>query len=154
MFLPSLAKSNKDFIEMSHVLLESLWPVNPYLEPNAFITFTYTLASSSATNNNHPLKIGNFTGETNKPRRGRTLIFKTFSETSHLSWYGISILNTQLFVHKYLLSTEYWWSSFFRVFLNSVMRLAIYLTENLPFLAFWSYGVKNSYVDIYKYRVV
>lgn len=63
-------------------------------------------------------------------------------------------MNLQLFVHKYLLPPTYWWSWFFRAFFNGNMRLAIYLTEHLPFLAFWSFGVKNSYVDIYKYRVI
>ncbi|XP_076234990.1 uncharacterized protein LOC143179580 [Calliopsis andreniformis] len=132
MFLPSLAKSNEDFEEMSRILLESLWPVNPFLEHKAFVTFTYTLASVSAANNNHPLKI----------------------DTSTLSWYSTCILNFQIFVHQYLLSSTYWWSSFFRLFLNAIMRLAIYLTENLPFLAYWTYGVKNSHVKIYKYRVL
>lgn len=43
---------------MSHTLIDALWPVNPYMDPNAFIAFTFTLASSAATNNNHSLKIG------------------------------------------------------------------------------------------------
>ncbi|KZC06320.1 hypothetical protein WN55_10229, partial [Dufourea novaeangliae] len=130
-FLPSLATENKDFKEMSRTLITGLWPINPYMDPNAFVAFTLILASSSAPNNNHSLKI----------------------DTSNLSWYGRFILNVQIMVHKYLLPATYWWSSLFRAYFNGQMRLAMYLTENFPFLAFWSYGVKNSYVDIYKYRV-
>ncbi|XP_033194948.1 uncharacterized protein LOC117239215 isoform X1 [Bombus vosnesenskii] len=131
-FLPSLASGSKDFEEMSRILIESLWPVNPYMDSSAFIEFTFILASTAATNNNHSLKI----------------------DSSRMSWYGRFILNVQLITHKYLLPTTYWWSRFFRAFFNSQMRLAIYLTENLPFLAFWSYGIKHSYVNIYKYRVI
>lgn len=58
-FLPCLATENKDFDEMSRNMLEGLWPVNPYIDPGAYTAFTLTLASTSATNNNHSLKIGN-----------------------------------------------------------------------------------------------
>lgn len=57
-FLPSLVSNSKDFEEMSRVVLESVWPVSPYIDPNAFIKFTLILASKAATNNNHSLKIG------------------------------------------------------------------------------------------------
>lgn len=57
-FLPSLASGSKDFEEMSRILIESLWPVNPYMDSSAFIEFTFILASTAATNNNHSLKIG------------------------------------------------------------------------------------------------
>ncbi|XP_076659305.1 uncharacterized protein LOC143362761 [Halictus rubicundus] len=131
-FLPSLANENKAFDEMSRTLIEGLWPLNPYLDSDAFVVFTLTLASSSATNNNHSLKI----------------------DTSHLSLYGRFILNLQLVVHKYLLPTTRWWSSLFRAYFNSQMRFAMYVIEKLPFLAFWTYGIKNSYVNIYKYKVI
>ncbi|XP_003705260.2 uncharacterized protein LOC100880200 isoform X1 [Megachile rotundata] len=130
-FLPALARENKDFDKMSHLLIESLWPINPFIEPKAFVAFTFILASSAATNNNHSLKIN----------------------TSTMSWYSRFILNLQLMVHKYLLQPTYWWSTLFRMFFNGQMRLAMYLTENLPFLAFWRLGIKNSYVDIFKYPV-
>ncbi|XP_076284216.1 uncharacterized protein LOC143210862 isoform X2 [Lasioglossum baleicum] len=131
-FLPSLANKNKAFTEMSRTLIEGLWPLNPYLDSDAFVVFTLTLASSSATNNNHSLK----------------------TDTSHLSWYGRFILNLQLMVHKYLLATTRWWSSLFRAYFNGQMRMTMYIIERLPFLAFWTYGIKNSYVNIYKYKVI
>nr|XP_033327846.1 uncharacterized protein LOC117221202 isoform X2 [Megalopta genalis] len=131
-FLPSLANENKDFNEMSRTLMKGLWPMTPYMDPDAFIAFTLTLASASATNNNHSLKI----------------------DTSHLSRYGRFVLHLQTMVHKYLLPTTHWWSSFFRAYFNGQMRLTMYLIENLPFLAFWTYGIKNSYVNIFKYRVI
>lgn len=131
-FLPSFVTNSKTFEEMSRVVLESLWPVMPPIDPNAFMKFTFILASKAATNNNHSLK----------------------TDSSNMSWYSRFILNVQLITHKYLLATTYWWSRFFRAYFNSQMRLAIYLTENLPFLAFLSYGVKKSYINIYKYRVI
>ncbi|XP_078042715.1 uncharacterized protein LOC144473045 [Augochlora pura] len=131
-FLPCLANKNEDFNEMSQTLIRSLWSLNPYIDSDAFIVFTLSLASNSAINNNSSLKI----------------------DMSHLSWYGIFILNVQLLVHKYLLPTTYWWSSFFRTCFNGQMLLAVYLIENFPFLAFWTYGIKDSYVNIFKYRVI
>lgn len=141
---------------MSRVLIKSLWSVNPYLDSTAFVQFTFIFASSIATNNNHSLKIGKSFYNKNinyyylNNNLNKTYIF---SAPSTMSWYSRFILNLQLFTHKYLLPSSYWWSRFFRAFFNSQMRLAIYLTENLPFLAFWNYGIKHSYVDIYKYRV-
>ncbi|XP_017767657.1 PREDICTED: uncharacterized protein LOC108556184 [Eufriesea mexicana] len=131
-FLPALASGSKDFDEMSHMLIESLWPVNPYIEPDAFIQFTFILASSAATNNNHSLKI----------------------DPSKMSRYGRFMMKLQLITHKYLLQPTYWWARFFRAYFNGQMRLTFYLIENLPFLAFWRYGIKQSYVDIYKYHVI
>ncbi|XP_076638010.1 uncharacterized protein LOC143350088 [Colletes latitarsis] len=130
-FLPTLANTNKDFDKMSHTLIEALWPMNPYIDPDAFMAFTFTLASTTATNNNHSLKI----------------------ETSMMSPYSRFMFNVQLMTHKYLLPTTSWWSWFFRAYFNGQMRLAVYLTENFPFLAFWNYGIKNSYVKIYNYCV-
>ncbi|XP_026670854.1 uncharacterized protein LOC108626780 isoform X1 [Ceratina calcarata] len=130
-FLPLLANSDEDFNEMSRTVIESLWPVNPFLDPNAFVEFTLIFASSIATNNNHSLKI----------------------DPSRMSWHARLLLNVQLMTHKYLLRPKRWWSKFFRAYFNGQMRLAIYLTENFPYLAFWCYGVKKSYVNIFKYRI-
>ncbi|XP_054011657.1 uncharacterized protein LOC128894170 isoform X1 [Hylaeus anthracinus] len=131
-FLPSLARDIKEFDEMSHALIKALWPMNPYMDSTAFVAFTLTLASSTATNNNHSLKI----------------------DTSNMSWYSKFIFNLQMMTHKYLLASANWWSWIFRAYFNGQMRLAMYLTENLPFLAFWNFGIKNSYVNIYNYRVM
>ncbi|KAF7379908.1 hypothetical protein HZH68_016856 [Vespula germanica] len=130
-FLPSLVNSKKIFNDMGHVLLKGLWPVNPYLDPHAFTAFTLHLASSVATNNNHSINI----------------------DYQSMPQYSKFIFNLQLFVHRYLIATNYWWSVIFRKFFNSQMRLAIYLTEHFPFLAYWSFGVKQSHVNIYRYNV-
>lgn len=59
-FVPSLAKKNDHFDEMGNAMLQSLWPINFNIDPVAFMTFTFHLASSTARNNNHYIKIGNF----------------------------------------------------------------------------------------------
>ncbi|XP_015588251.1 uncharacterized protein LOC107264473 [Cephus cinctus] len=127
-FVPHLSLANEDFPEMGRVLLEGLWPVNPHLDPRAFSAFTLRLVTSATTNNNHSLVIDNTT----------------------LSLYSRFILGLQLFVHDNLLPRRCWWSIIFRTFFNGQMRLAIYLTENCPFLAYWSFGREESRVNIFK----
>ncbi|KAG7202542.1 hypothetical protein KM043_009740 [Ampulex compressa] len=129
-FLPSLAKRIEAFDKMCRALIDGLWPMNPFLDTDAFIAFTLHLAAVSATNNNHSIVI----------------------DTSAMPLQSRCILNTQLFVHKYLMPTTYWWSGIFRSFFNTTMRLSIFLTEKFPFLAYWSFGIKHSHVEIFKYR--
>ncbi|KAJ8670246.1 hypothetical protein QAD02_001505 [Eretmocerus hayati] len=129
-FLPCFAKKNKDFEEMGRVLLEGLWPVNPHLDPKAYTAFTLHLATSVSTNNNHSIVI----------------------DTSSMSLYSRFMLNAQLMVHRYLMPPSYWWSRFFRAYFNSQMRLAIFLTERFPFLAYWLFGRRESQVNIYKFH--
>ncbi|KAK0092167.1 hypothetical protein PV326_002050 [Microctonus aethiopoides] len=56
-FVPHLAEKNKDFDEMSDVLLEGLWPINPFINNKAFKLFTNHLIISAIPNNNHSLNI-------------------------------------------------------------------------------------------------
>ena len=58
-FLPCLAQKNEKFDLMGKVLIEGLWPINPYLDPKAYTAFTLQLAVSTTTNNNHSVVIGN-----------------------------------------------------------------------------------------------
>ncbi|XP_012275976.1 uncharacterized protein LOC105697327 isoform X2 [Orussus abietinus] len=129
-FLPCLASRNTEFERMGRILLQGLWPVNPHLDPDAFQAFTLHLASSSTRNNNHSICI----------------------DKSSMGWYSRFMLEFQLFVHHYLMPKAYRWSVFFRAFFNAQTRLSIYLTEKLPFLAYWTFGRKRSHVDIYKLR--
>ncbi|KAK2580307.1 hypothetical protein KPH14_012546 [Odynerus spinipes] len=130
-FLPALAEKSKTFDEMGRILLESLWCVTPLVEPQAFTAFTLQLASSTAVNNNHSIKI----------------------DIDNMRPYSKFILNLQLFIHRYLLQPKYWWSGIFHAYFNALMRLSIYLTEHCPFLAYYLFGIKQSHVNIYRYTV-
>ncbi|XP_043273180.1 uncharacterized protein [Venturia canescens] len=129
-FLPHLAKPSEDFDEMGRVLLEGLWPVNPFIDNDAFRAFTIDLVTSAVPNNNHPLMIG----------------------TRTMSRYSRFVLNLQLFVHEYLIAATYRWSFVFRAIFNAQMRMGIFLTERFPFLAYWLFGRSNSCVNIYKFH--
>ena len=59
-FLPNLANKSADFDRMGRVLLEGLWPVNPFIDNDAFTAFTMDLATSAIPNNNHSLIIGRY----------------------------------------------------------------------------------------------
>ncbi|KAI4490357.1 hypothetical protein M0802_010734 [Mischocyttarus mexicanus] len=130
-FLPSMIDFKKNFNEMGYILVEGLWPVNPNLNPQAFLAFTLHLSSWAAINNNHHIKI----------------------DYDDMPLYSKSIYNLQLFVHKYLLQTKYWWSVIFRTFFNQLMIFSIFLTKYFPFLGYWIYGIKQSHVDIFRYKV-
>ncbi|XP_015119988.1 uncharacterized protein LOC107043162 [Diachasma alloeum] len=130
-FMPNLAKNTKHFNEMSTALLKGLWPINPFIDVHAYKVMTYHLISTAVSYNNNSL---------------------TFSEEP-MPTYSRLILNFQLFVHQYLLQTRFWWSGLFRAFFNSQMRMGIYLTEKFPFLAYWIFGRRQSYFNIYKFHL-
>ena len=69
-----------------------------------------------------------------------------------MSRYSRFILNLQNFVHLYLLTASNRWSFVFRAFFNAHMKIGIFLTEKFPFLAYWLFGRKKSYFNIYKYH--
>lgn len=127
-FLPAFAKKNEHFDEMGRILLESIWPINPGIEPLAYITFTLHLASLSATNNNHHIEI----------------------DTSNMPFNSWFLFKLQVFVLKYLLRPTAWWSPFFRAIFNSLMRLAIYSLKRFPYLATRMFGKKYAYVNIFR----
>lgn len=126
-FVPHLAEINNDFDEMSDVLLEGLWPINPFINNEAFKLFTNHLIISAIPNNNHSLNIDD----------------RSLPIVSKILFY------LQIFVHKYLLQVHYWWSSIFRIYLNWQMKSSIYLTEHFPFLAYYLFGKKESYYNIF-----
>ncbi|XP_066586536.1 uncharacterized protein [Prorops nasuta] len=128
-FLPSFATRSKNFDEMGRVLIEGLWPVNPHLDTKAFTAFTLHLAVTGATNNNHSLVI----------------------DTESMPRYSRFMYNLQLFALKYLIAPTYWWAPIFRAYFNTQMRIAIFLTEKFPFLAYYCFGYRESQVNIYKY---
>lgn len=129
-FVPHLAQNDTHFEDMSKSLLKGLWPINPFIDVHAYKALTYYLISTAVSNNNSPL---------------------TFPDENMTTWSRF-ILGLQLSVHQYLLKTSFWWSGFFRGFFNTQMRLGIYLTEKFPFLAYWIFGKKQSYFNIYKFH--
>ncbi|XP_072744710.1 uncharacterized protein [Anoplolepis gracilipes] len=130
-FVPSLAKKNEYFDDMGNAMLQGLWPINFSIEPLAFMTFTLYLASTSARNNNHSIKI----------------------DTSTMPFYSWYLFNLQHFVLKYLMRPSAWWSSFFRAIFNALMRLSLFLMEKNPFLASWMFGKEYSDVKIFHYHL-
>ncbi|XP_071568632.1 uncharacterized protein [Temnothorax nylanderi] len=129
-FVPSLANRNEHFNQMGTVMMESLWPLCFSIEPLAFTAFTLHLASSTARNNNHFIKID-------------------FSNLPFYSWY---LFNLQHFVLKYLMRPSAWWSSFFRAFFNGLIRYSIYFLKNFSYLAYWKFGKKYARIKIFHHR--
>ncbi|XP_032676431.1 uncharacterized protein LOC116846558 [Odontomachus brunneus] len=131
-FIPALTNKNEHFDSMSQAMLESLSAMSFAIQPQAFIMFTYYLASISASNNNHSIRI----------------------DTSGMSFYNWYLFNLQCFVLKYLMRPSAWWSSFFRAIYNSMLQLSLIIAKKYPYFstANWRYGEKYSDVNIFRYN--
>jgi hypothetical protein len=62
-----------------------------------------------------------------------------FAFECQMSLYGRFMLALSRFVH-YQLLTIWWLAAVFRPYINSQVRLAIYITAHFPFVAYWRYG--------------
>ncbi|XP_067001053.1 uncharacterized protein [Anabrus simplex] len=112
--VPSLETPPLHFPEMTQALLYGMWHMIPFLEYDAFMSFTYDLAGIEyLTRDSRPISV-----------------------------YSRSVWALQRFVSQVLLISK-WWAWIFRPFLNFMMWLAVYLTERYPVLAIASFGKKQ-----------
>lgn len=130
-FLTSVINYKKNFDEMGQMLIKGFWPFLPALDPAAFSALTLHLASLADINNNRNIEI----------------------DYDSMSFYSKSLFNIELFVLRYLMPTKYWWSVIFRTLFNYLMILAIYLIQHFPLLAYWSFGIKQAKIDIFRYDI-
>lgn len=72
------------------------------------------------------------------------------ADTSSMPFYSWYLFSLQCFVLKYVLRPTAWWSSFFRVMYNNLLRLCLIIAKKYPYFATWKYGEKYSKVDIFR----
>lgn len=127
---PALYNTNKEFYVMSDALIKGLWCFNPFLDTDAFLYFMKRL------------------GDVPDYHYHASEVEKTDSKKlsiSNLSWYSRYILWLLVLAHETLLSF-----TLIRLYLNSQMVLSETIITYFPFLAFYKFGIKNSYVRILK----
>ncbi|XP_015178275.1 PREDICTED: uncharacterized protein LOC107067353 [Polistes dominula] len=130
-FIPNVIKYKYNYYKNGKILIDGLWPFYPILDPPSFTTLTLYVTSLITTNNNHSIEI----------------------DYDSMPLFSKTLLNIQFFVLNYLLPIKYWWSVIFRTFFNYSMIVTIYLTEHLPLLAYWTYGIKHSTINIFRHKV-
>lgn len=119
--LPNLKDITKPFENMVRALVDGLWSFNPGIEYEAFLIYIFKLCGKE---NQKQIN-----GEKNEP-----LVVPTSSTN-----FTLKLLNFILYYYRY---------NVFRIFMNYVQYSSFWLIENFPFLAYYQFGFRKSYVRI------
>lgn len=133
-YRPCLENTGNDFMIMARALIEGLWCFNPLLDTDAFIYFTKWLT-----------KCKNYIYYESDPRVIDEDLEGSRKIISSYNWYTRWILYVQMSSHTYLANFQS-----FRWYFNSQVWLAQHIIYWCPFLGFFKFGIKNSYVRILK----
>lgn len=128
-----------------------MWFYSPSLREGSFLYFTYWLAGIEGYQFDYKMKkfeiklLGDTFGSknvnnnciTNEDTQSETL-------TKELGWYNNYLLRILMVLHTIWLKT-----TFGRMYLNGQTYLTIFLLKYFPFLNFWYFGFKNSYVNMF-----
>ncbi|PNF39848.1 hypothetical protein B7P43_G02638, partial [Cryptotermes secundus] len=116
-FVPALRKPSEGFDQMSRSLIQGMWSMVPFLDYDAFLSFTMRLAGVETTESKNK---------------------------SPQSFHSRALLAYQIFVHEVVLR-NWFLGSIWRPILNFGMWLSVFLTQRLPILAYIQYGKRNVY---------
>lgn len=131
-FRPSLENAGNNFDAMANALIVGLWCFNPMLNPPSIMYFTKYLSNCSG----YVYYENNFQALECDLAHSRGLV-------ESLDWFSRVMLFLQITVHGYLLN--FW---IIRWYFNLQVWIAKWLITYFPFLAFYMFGVKKSYVRI------
>lgn len=134
MYRPYLNDAGNDFRIMAKALLEGLWCYNPALDTDASIYFTKWLAGCK-----------NFIYFESDPEIAEIDLDDCRNILQSYSWYTRWILYLQFVTHTFLLNF-----AMCRWYFNSHVWLSNFIIYWFPFLAFYKFGIKESYVRILK----
>ncbi|XP_063704779.1 uncharacterized protein LOC134834143 isoform X2 [Culicoides brevitarsis] len=121
-YRPYIQKCTQDFITMTKDLIEGFWCFNPMLDYDSFMYFVKYLTGIEE------YSYWSSTGSRN---------------IKSLNWYSRLILYLLVTVHCVLL--DFW---IFRMYYNFQILYSEFLIKYFPFLAFYKFGIKESYVRI------
>uniref|UniRef100_A0A1Y9H265 ER-bound oxygenase mpaB/mpaB'/Rubber oxygenase catalytic domain-containing protein n=1 Tax=Anopheles dirus TaxID=7168 RepID=A0A1Y9H265_9DIPT len=128
---PALLNQTDEFVKMGKALIEGLWCFNPFVEFDSFLFLTMRL-------NNIP-GYHYWDEEVADPSVKQVRHYESFGR------YARFLLCCVCYVHSVLLNI-----AIFRWYFNSQMVMARFLITYFPFLAFYQFGVPESYVRILK----
>lgn len=133
-YQPYLEDTSTDFMIMSKALIEGLWCFNPMLDVDAIIYFTKWLSDCK-----------NYVYYESDPRAADVDLDDTRKKFQSFNWFTRWLLYLQITVHTYLLNFQP-----FRWYFNSQVWVSQHIIYWFPFLAFYKFGIKQSYVRILK----
>lgn len=131
-YKPSLEHTTPEFDSMADALINGLWCFNPMLNPPSILFYTKYLTNCSG----YVYFESNLQALEADLEHSRGLV-------DSMDWYSRLMLFLQITVHGYLLN--FW---LFRWYFNLQVWSAKFLITYFPFLAFYQFGVKRSYVRI------
>lgn len=133
-YQPYLEDTGPDFMIMAKALIEGLWCYNPMLDSEAVVYFTKWLSNCK-----------NYVYYESDPRAADIDLNDSRKIIQSYGWYTRYILYLQITAHTYLINFAP-----FRWYLNNQVWISKYIIYWFPFLAFYKFGFKKSYVRILK----
>lgn len=131
-YRPHLDETNDDFMIMAKALIEGLWCFNPMLDMNAYVYFTKWLSGCK-----------NFVYFESDPRAADIDLDDSRRIIYSFSWYSRLLIYLQITAHTYLLNFAP-----FRWYFNTQVWVSQQIIYWFPFLGFYKFGIKKSYVRI------
>lgn len=131
-YRPYLEDTSIDFMVMAKALIEGLWCLNPMLDCNAFVYFTKWMSNCK----NHLYYESDLRAADVDLDESRKII-------QSYNWYTRWIIFVQITSHTYLANFFV-----FRWYFNNQVWLNNHIIYWFPFLAFYKFGIKKSYVRI------
>ncbi|XP_055319056.1 uncharacterized protein LOC129576927 isoform X2 [Sitodiplosis mosellana] len=133
-YRPLLEETGNDFIVMAKALIEGLWCFNPLLDCYAIVYFTKWMSDCK-----------NYVYHESDPRAADFDLNDSRRIIQSLNWYSRLILYIEVTAHTYLVNFFV-----FRWYFNNQVWISQYIIYWFPFLAFYKFGIKKSYIRILK----
>lgn len=133
-YRPYLEDTPIDFMIMAKALIEGLWCFNPMLDVDAIIYLTKWISDCK-----------NYIYFESDPRMADIDIDESRKIIQSFNWYSRWILYLQITAHTYLVNFQP-----FRWYFNSQVWISQHIIYWFPFLGFYKFGIKKSYVRILK----
>lgn len=133
-YRPYLDETDNDFMIMSRALIEGLQCFSPMLDTDAAVYFTKWMAGCK-----------NYIYFESDPRIAEIDLIDCQKLLQSYGWYTRWIIYLQITAHTFLLNF-----ATCRWYLNYQVWLSKYIIYWFPFLAFYKFGIKESYVRILK----
>ncbi|KAI4466658.1 ER-bound oxygenase [Holotrichia oblita] len=132
-FKPNMMMKHQDFYDMSNALLSGMWCMMPLFVHKPFIHIIATAIVSSSSEN-----VKNINNNDNVTVRGKIDQVPDFNLRKWEKIYAEIVLGfMRLFRFRAL-----------RIFHQYVIYIALWLMNNFPFLAYYSFGRANSHIKI------
>uniref|UniRef100_A0A2M4ATA7 ER-bound oxygenase mpaB/mpaB'/Rubber oxygenase catalytic domain-containing protein n=1 Tax=Anopheles triannulatus TaxID=58253 RepID=A0A2M4ATA7_9DIPT len=131
----ALLLHTEQFVHMGKALIDGLWCFNPFVEFDSFLYMTMRLV-------NVP---GYHYFDTDTVYSADDVESGKVRHYEHFGYYARFVLFTMSYLHAFLLQI-----SIIRWYFNAQMLFSRFLITYFPFLAFFKFGIRDSYVRILK----